>query len=69
MKVTAREQGKVVLNSLEECKSGENIQIQAVEAQKGKQIGFEDLKSIYQKFDIFYKDDDYTQLYVKDRQI
>lgn len=68
MKVTAREQGKVVLNSLEECESGENIQIQAVEAQKGKQIGFEDLKSIYQKFDIFYKDDDYTQLYVKDRQ-
>ncbi len=68
MKVIAREQGKVVLNSLEECESGENIQIQAVEAQKGKQIGFQDLKSIYQKFDIFYKNDDYTQLYVQDRQ-
>ena len=68
MKVTAREQGYAVLNSLEECESGENIQIQAVEAQKGKQISFQDLKSIYQKLDIFYKDDDYTQLYVKDRQ-
>jgi len=68
MKVTAREQGYAVLNSLEECESGENIQIQAVEAQKGKQISFQDLKSIYQKLDIFYKDDDYSQLYVKDRQ-
>lgn len=68
MKVTAREQGYAVLNSLEECESGENIQIQAVEAQKGKQISFQDLKSIYQKLDIFYKDNDYTQLYVKDRQ-
>ena len=68
MKVTAREQGKVVLNSLEECESGKSIQIKTVEAQKGKQIGFQDLKNIYQKFDIFYKNDDYTQLYVKDRQ-
>lgn len=67
MKVTAREQGYAVLNSLEECESGENIQIQAVEAQKGKPISFQDLKSIYQKLDIFYKDDDYTKLYVKDR--
>ena len=68
MKVTAREQGYAVLNSLEECESGENIQIQAVEAQKGKQTSFQDLKSVYQKLDIFYKNDDYTQLYVKDRQ-
>lgn len=68
MKVTAREQGKVVLNSLNECESGENIQIQAIETQKGKQISFHDLKSIYEKCDIFYKNDDYTQLYVKDRQ-
>ena len=67
MKITAREQGYVVLNSLEECESGENIQIQAVEAQKGKTISFQDLKSIYQKLDIFYKDDDYTKLYVKNR--
>ena len=67
MKVTAREQGYVVLNSLEECESGDNIQIQSVEAQKGKPVGFQDLKSIYQKFDIFYKNDDYTKLYVKDR--
>lgn len=67
MKITAREQGYVVLNSLEECESGENIQIQVVEAQKGKTISFQDLKSIYQKLDIFYKDDDYTKLYVKNR--
>ena len=67
MKITAREQGYVVLNSLEECESGENIQIQVVEAQKGKKISFQDLKSIYQNLDIFYKDDDYTKLYVKNR--
>lgn len=67
MKITAREQGYVVLNSLEECESGKNIQIQVVEAQKGKTISFQDLKSIYQKLDIFYKDDDYTKLYVKNR--
>lgn len=67
MKVTARQQGYAVLNSLEECESGDNIQIQAVEAQKGKPVSFQDLKSIYQKLDIFYKDDDYTKLYVKDR--
>lgn len=67
MKVNAREQGYAVLNSLQECESGDNIQIQAVEAQKGKTVSFQDLKSIYQKLDIFYKDDDYTKLYVKDR--
>lgn len=67
MKVTAREQGYVVLNSLEECESGDNIQIQVLEVQKGKPVSFKDLKSIYQKLDIFYKDDDYTKLYVKDR--
>ena len=67
MKVTAREQGYAVLNSLEECESGDNIQIQAIEVQKGKIVSFQDLKSIYEKLDIFYKDDDYTKLYVKDR--
>ena len=67
MKLTARNQGHVVLNTLEECESGDNLKIQAVEAKVGQKVDFQDLKSIYQKLDIFYKDDDYTKLYVCNR--
>ena len=68
MKVTARENGYMILNSLEECESGNNIPLNAVELKKGENIKFQDLKSIYQKFQVDYKDDDWTQLYVKDRK-
>ncbi len=67
MKVTARENGYMILNSLEECESGNNIPLNAVELRKGENIKFQDLKSIYQKFQVDYKDD-WTQLYVKDRK-
>ncbi len=68
MKVTARENGYMILNSLEECESGENISLKAIKAQKGEKVNFQDLKSIYQRFEIDCKDDDWTQLYVKDRE-
>ena len=68
IKVMARENGYMLLNSLEECESGNIIPLEAVKAQKGEKVSFKDLKNIYQKFDIFYKDDDYSQLYVKDRR-
>lgn len=66
MKVTARENGYMVLNSLEECESGENIPLRGVEVKK--EIHFQDLKEIYQKFEIDYKDKNWTELYVKDRE-
>lgn len=68
VKVMARESGYVILSSLEECESGKNVPLEAVKAQKGEKVSFQDLKNIYQKFDIFYKDDNYSQLYVKDRK-
>jgi len=68
MKVTARENGYMILNSLEECESGENISLNAIKAQKGKAVNFQDLKTIYQRFEIDYKDKNWTQLYVKDRE-
>lgn len=67
MKVTAREQGYAVLNTLDECESGDSIQVQMIEAQKGRKISFQDLKSAYEKLETFYKNDDYTRVYVKDR--
>lgn len=68
MKVTARENGYMILNSLEECESGNNISLNAIEIKKGENVKFQDLKNIYQKFQVDYKDDDWTQLYVKDRK-
>lgn len=68
MKVTARENGYMILNSLEECESGNDIPLNAIEIEKGRNVKFQDLKSIYQKFQVDYKDDDWTQLYVKDRK-
>lgn len=67
MKVTAREKGYVVLNSLDECESGESISIEALRIENGK-ISFQDLKSIYKKFEMDYKDKEWTQLYIKDRK-
>lgn len=68
MKVTARENGYMILNSQEECESGDNISLSAIEVKKGEKVKFQDLKNIYQKFQVDYKDDDLTQLYVKDRK-
>ncbi len=68
MKVTARENGYMILNSLEECESGNNISLNAIDIKKGENVKFQDLKNIYQKFQVDYKDDDWTQLYVKDRK-
>lgn len=67
MKVTAREKGYVVLNPLDECESGESISIEALRIENGK-ISFQDLKSIYQKYEMDYKDKEWTQLYIKDRE-
>lgn len=67
MKVTAREKGYVILNSLDECESGESISIEALRIENGE-ISFQDLKSIYQKFEMDYKDKEWTQLYIKDRK-
>lgn len=67
MKVTAREKGYVVLNSLDECESGESISIESIRIENGK-ISFQDLKSIYQKYEMDYKDKEWTQLYIKDRE-
>ena len=68
MKVIARENDYMILNSVEECESGNNIPLNAIEVKKGESVKFQDLKSIYQKFQVDYKDDDWTQLYVKDRK-
>ena len=68
MKVTAREEGYMILNSLDECESGENISLRAVEIKNGETISIQDLKSIYQKCTIDFKDKEWTQLYVKDRE-
>lgn len=68
MKVSARESGYMILNLLEECESGENIPLKAIEVKKGETIKFQDLKKIYEEFDIDYKDENWTELYVKDRK-
>ena len=68
MKVTAREQGYFVCNSLEECERGEDIPIQVIKVQEGEKIEFQDLKAAYQRYEIFYKDNDYTKEYVRDRK-
>ena len=68
MKVTARDEGYMILNSLDECESGENIPLRAVEIKNGEMISFQDLKSIYQKCAIDFKDKEWTQLYIKDRE-
>ena len=67
MKVNAREKGYMVLNSLDECESGESISIEALRIENGE-ISFQDLKRIYQRFEMDYKDKEWTQLYIKDRK-
>lgn len=68
LKVSSRESGYKILNSLEECESGESIDLKAIEIEKGKKISFQDLKSAYENFTIDYRDDSWTDLYVKDRK-
>lgn len=67
MKVSARENGYMILNSLEECENGNDIDLKAVKIPEDKSIDFEDLKKIYKEFEIDYKDKNWTQMYVKDR--
>ena len=68
IKVTAREQGKFVCNSLEECESGEDIPLQTIKVQDGEKIDFQDLKSVYQRYELTYKDIDDVKGYVVDRK-
>lgn len=68
LKVSSRESGYKILNSLGECESGESIELKAIEIEKGKKISFQDLKSAYENFTIDYRDDSWTDLYVKDRK-
>lgn len=67
MKVSAREKGYIVLNSLDECESGESISLQTIKIKKNELVKFEDLRTIFEKFQMDYKDDSLTELSVKDR--
>ena len=67
MKVSAREKGYIVLNSLDECESGGSINIQTIEIKKNELVKFEDLRTIFEKYEMDYKNDSLTELYVKDR--
>ena len=54
MKLIARNQGYAVLNSLEECENGDNIQINVIESRRGEKVDFQRLKTVYQKLDTSY---------------
>ena len=67
MKVLAREKGYIVLNSLDECESGESIKIQTIEIKENEPVKFENLRTIFERFQMDYKDDSFTEICVKDR--
>lgn len=65
MKVSAKERGYIVLNNLDECKSGNDINLDVVVAKEGEEISFDALREIYKNFSMDYKDKALTKSYIK----
>lgn len=68
MKVSVRDNGYAILNSLDECEKDEKLPLKKLPVNEGETVNFNELRDVYKKVTVDFKDDSWTELIAIDRE-
>ena len=68
MKVSVRDNGYAILNSSDECEKDEKLPLKTLPVNEGEAVNFNELRDVYRKVTVDFKDDSWTELIAIDRE-
>lgn len=66
--MSVRDNGYAILNSLDECEKDEKLPLKTLPVNEGEAVNFNELRDVYKKLTVDFKDDSWTELIAIDRE-